>query len=360
MKIKVSFSDAVTRACEQLKKSGISFKKRFAKKNPRRIKDNDRRALAIALACIFSGTSTYAVLSMAASNGKRMSALKDKTPDYVRYASMGYAFDSVSEKKNIFISVTDGEKLCRAHLFTFDTDRHTLDILEIPPQTYISCGGFEGTLSEAYETEVYADILSRVLLIKNDGQISFESSAVSDCAALLGGIKVRADKPLTIGETTLVKGTRTAAGSVAGIIASDSDGYISGDSERILIYRRLLSSLILKLDERGAVRWASDLMSVIVNQVKTDIPVGEMIELINLCDKINISDMRLWLLPGSIYETNGEYVCSADSEAAAKLLNDRFRVKGTEYPGDRLSFADMKQDGKKFSEFEHEISKILK
>lgn len=326
------------------------------------VSHNIRLRISIFAACIISACFTYMALDHAAKAGakyasERLASDRNSTPDYVRYAAMGYAFDTVSSKKNILISITDGELLSRCHLFVFDCDKKTLDILELPVQTLISTDGFDGTVQEAYETSVYKDIISRALVSAIDNVIEMDKDSFSACCSLLGGIKIRIDSPVTIGEVTLSKGTRTLAGSVAGLIASDSGAYISGDSERVNIYRRMLASFISGLDDRGALNWFGLLMNVIVNGMKSDMNVSELTELVNLCESISLDRIRLWLLPGYIADND---VYTADIDVCAELLNSYFRVKGVSVESDGLGLAWSEGAYTQYDDMESKIKQILK
>lgn len=236
---------------------------------------------------VLSGTAAYA---------KKLVALRAITPESPSYELQGYSYEPATTKRNILLSVTDEEELCRIHILTFDEDKHTLDISDIPSDTLVSCGGFEGTLAEAYETEVYTEIVSMALNLRIDGSMSVSTETVADSVNLLGGVKLTLDKELKIGENIISKGERTVMGSVAKIILSDSDSYTDGDADRIDAYHQLLISFISTLKEKGAVEWVSLTIDLLVNHVETDMTVSEIIELINLLNETNTKNININLI----------------------------------------------------------------
>lgn len=236
---------------------------------------------------VLSGTAAYA---------KKLVALRAIKPESSDYELRGYSYEPATTKRNILLSVTDEEEPCRIHIFTFDEDKHTLDISDIPPDTLVSCGGFEGTLAEAYETEVYTEIVSMALNLHIDGSMSVSTETVADSVNLLGGVKLTLDKELKIGENIISKGERTVMGSVAGIILSDSDSYTDGDADRIDAYHQLLISFISTLKEKGAVEWVSLTIDLLVNHVETDMTVSEIIELINLLNETSTKNININLI----------------------------------------------------------------
>lgn len=261
-----------------------------------RFQRGDKLPLMTAIACIITAAATYMVLSGTAAYAKKLVALRAITPKSPSYELQGYSYEPATTKRNILLSVADEEELCRIHIFTFDEDKHTLDISDIPPDTLVSCGGFEGTLAEAYETEVYAEIVSMALNLHLDGSMSVGTETVADAVNLLGGVKLTLDKELKIGENIISKGERTVMGSVAGIILSDSDSYADRDADRIAAYHQLLTSFITTLKEKGAVEWVSLTIDLLVNHVETDMTVSEIIELINLLNETSTKNININLI----------------------------------------------------------------
>lgn len=313
--------------------------------------------LAVIISCIVSGTITYILLSLAANAGRKRALLKTVQSDYARYASQGYAIDTVSNKRNIIISVTDDDELARLQLWTFDEDKKTLDILEIPPQTVLKADNFEGTVSQAYKSGVYRDIISRTVMLDICGSFEMDTEALSHIASSLGGIEFKLSEPVKIGGNTLAKGKRTAAGSVAGIIASDREAYTSGSRERAGLFIQITASIIRSMDSRGAVEWFTVLMDIITNEIKGDMSIRKLMELVNLSNKIGIDDVNIMLLPGQSSK-NGFYL--AETDETAKLLNDRFRVKGSVFEADRLGFKIADGVKAEYSSDKTKIKEILK
>lgn len=276
-------------------------------------------------------------------------------PNVVRYQNMGYGFDTVTSKKNLLLSITNGGELCRTHLFTFDEDKHTLDVLELPPQTRILADGFDGTVDEAYKSEVYKEIISRVLMIKIDGTVSMEADTLSRCASALGGIPLKVSEPVTIGDVTFGKGKRTLAGSRAGLIAADGDAYTSGQRGRIEIYRRLLASFISTMRKEGALSWFPALMDIIINEAKTDMDISELLELISIADSVAEDKISIILFPGC--GRDGFYL--ADAEKAASVLNDNFRVKGITFDYNQLGLAYYQDAKEEYADLKQKTEDLI-
>ncbi len=281
-----------------------------------------------------SGTVTYVVLSMAANAGKRHAQMTQSEPDYVRYASMGYSFDTVTSKKNVLLSLTDSGQLCRAHLMCFDVDKHTLDVVEIPVSAELEVDDFSGTLEQAYETGVYRDIVSHALMIKIDVSAEMDTQALSDCVSAVGGVSIDVDKPVNLGKYTLSDGKRKLTGSVAQMLANDGAAYSENRLDSALAYRQFFASALDTLDRMGGATWFSKLLDIIVNEVKSDADINEMIELVNLFNSVNMDKTDVFMFPGQALLG----VFAADKEQFAQVLNEHFRVKDVEVPADELGF----------------------
>lgn len=312
--------------------------------------------LIILYTCVISGTVTYMTLSFAAAAGRKQALLRTASRPVPLNRNVGYSFETVTTKRNLLLSVTDGGGLSRAHIFSFDEDKHTLEVLEIPPMTRISADGFEGTVAEAYESEVYRELVSRVFMLKIDGEISLEADTLSRCATALGGIPINVTEPVNIGEAFFTKGRRTLVGSRVGIIAADGEAYLSANRGRIELYRRLLASFIKKMSEQGALSWFPELMNIIINEAETGMDLSELLELISVADAVAKDKISISLLPGCIED--GFYL--ADPEKTAELLNVRFRVKGNKCDSEQLGFDSRGITGEEYPDLKQKIEDLTK
>lgn len=306
--------------------------------------------------CLVTAALMTAFLGLVSRAARERVSRQYTTPDYVRYILQGYAFDAVTNKKSLLISVTDGENLVRAHIFTIDVNKHSLDVLELPPDTLISVDGFFGTLREAHKTEVYRDIIERMLCLKIDGSASFSAKTFGDIAELLElqicipeEIAVpRADKRIV--EIDSATGER---------IARDGFSYSHNDKKAVMVYRTALAGILNEIYKRGSVKSFALLMNLIVNRVDTDMTVSEMIELANCARGIKPSRIRLHIATGSPASYNGERVWALHAEAVAELLNENFRVYGVSYPAEVLEIPKVTESVFLYGDLAKSVTEIL-
>ena len=285
------------------------------------------------VAVSISAISTYLILSGVSALAKNRVS-KVHVPAKERFEALGYTDDTVTQKKNYLFSVIDNGKLCKTVILGLDLSKHSLNILEIPPQTQIIAGGFTGSVYEAFETEVYKEIISKSFCLKISGSVTAEVNAFSGAVSLVGGVELDFKSATQIKEHKFTKGKRTIVGEIASIIASDDTAYISGDEIRYYLFKSLLSSFASKLSNIDALEATSLMLGIIVNEVETDFKVGELIELVSLFSKVKKGSLGFYILPGSAI--NGGYY--VDQEELLSLLNENFIAKDFELEINDLNF----------------------
>lgn len=297
-------------------------------------------------ACIAAAAVTLMFLNYVGRTARIRVAQQYTSPDYVRYLSQGYEFETVSKKKSYLLTVTDGEGLpVRIHVFTIDEDKNTLDILDLPPDSFTVADGFSGTLREAYATPVYREIITMMLCLRIDGAASFDAKTLGDAAQMLG---------VTLGkniEVTSELGER---------IALDGLAYSGGDIESVKLYRALLASILGNLSERGSLDSFTVLMNLIVNRVSTDMTIEDMIVIANSANGIKPKKMSIWTAKGSPAKFGDSRIWSLDAEGVAQTLNEHFRVKDFEFPADSLSIPKVTAGEFPYSDLPEKVSDITK
>ena len=276
-------------------------------------------AFTLLTVCSITAALTIALLSYVGKTARLRVASQYTAPDYVRYISQGYALDTVSNKKTVLLTVTDGELPVRIHICTIDIDKNMLDILELPPDTFIVVDGFSGTLREAFSTPVYKEMISRVLCLRINGSVSFDAKTLGDASEMLGVID-------------------SASGEN---IALDGLTYSLGDSRSVIAYRQLLASDLIKLSSLGALDSFTLLMNLIVNRVSTDMSIEEMIDIVSYTDDIRAKKMNIHIAVGGPARLGENRVWVLNADAMSELLNEHFRVKGIEYSAESLSIPSL-------------------
>ncbi len=235
---------------------------------------------------------------------------------------MGYSAETTTQKENILFSLTDSGKLARSFIICIDTSKRILNILEIPPQTAIFADGFKGTLDLAYSTEVYEQIVSKAIGLKIDRSANADISTVSSAVNIVGGIELDLKNQVEINGHMLVRGKRTVTGSVAKLVASDANGYLTQD--RYNLFSLLLYGFANSLKSGDTVTTISELLTVIANEIETDMNVSETVTLISKIDKTD--KFNVYVLPMAKF--NDKYY--ADINETLKILNENFVPKGFE------------------------------
>lgn len=306
-----------------------------------------RFIVTIVSACAIAGALTFIFLSAVAIAARARRSDRYIEPDYVRYAAQGYSFDTVSNKTSILFTVTDDSQPVRIHLLMIDEDKHTLDILDIPPLLYTVVDGFSGTLKEAFATGVYKEIASRTLAINVDYKLSMSAQSLATATELLGNTAAKLPSTVRAGDLVLNKGTVSFDKSKASEVILLPNAYLTQDA--VLAYHAYFCSLILKTNEAGAVDSFAKLLGLILNSVNTDMMLDDIISVANTSNKITLKKTNIYLLPGEMTVYGGKSVYSIHLNDTALLLNQSFRVKGVEIPESEFSAPELANSGKSFS-----------
>lgn len=267
------------------------------------------------------------------------------SPDYIRYISQGYAFDTVSNKTNMLLTVTDDEsEPCRIHILTLDTDKNTLEIYELPPRSYIIADGFSGTLKDAYKTDVYREIISRAFCLKIDGVMELDAYAVGGAANLLGA-EISGER---IGYEDGEK------------IALSEDSYTDGDKAMVLKYHHLLGSILERMTELGTAGSFTRLMNLYANRVTSDMPLEDLIEFTDELCGVKLKKMNIRLAAGAPAKFGDGVIWCLDAEEAAEQLNEYFRVKDVIFYADTLGIPKVEAGENPYKSLPEKVSEIIK
>lgn len=314
-------------------------------------------AHTLMIVCLVTAAITTAFLGLVSRAARERISRQYIAPDYVRYLSQGYAFDAVSNKINLLITVTDGRLPVRVHIFTLDVNKHTLDVLELPPDGCVAVDGFSGTLIDAFGTSVYKEIVGRALCMKLDGEASFSAKAFGEAAELL---ELSVSLPKEISETRIGERTLVIDRESGERAALDGLSYSHNDINAVRVYRAILAGILNEICDRGSVKSFSLLMNLIVNRVETDLSISEIIKLANACKGIKPSKINLHIAPGKAANYKGSRVWAFYPKALSELLNKSFRVYGSEYGGDALGIPKVTETEFIYGGLEKTVAKICK
>ena len=294
--------------------------------------------------CLVSAAVTVMLLSYVGHTARLRVADQYTEPDYLRYLEDGYEFETVSRKSNYLFTVTSGGSPVRIHLMTLDPDKKTLDILDLPSESFIIADGFSGTLSEAFTTGVYREIIARALCIRFDGDIVISSEAFGGSARLLG---VEHEKQIISYETG------------ADIVKGRSD-YISADVSSLESYRLLLSEMLERITSLGPADSFKALMDLYANKAETGMTVKELIALLNgICD-ISPKKMNIRVAEGCPAKFGEKTIWCLLAEGTAEQLNSHHRVKDIIYLPEALGIPKTEAGSDPFEKIEEKVSDILK
>ena len=280
---------------------------------------------ALFISCLISAAFTLLVLNLTQIAARRVVSERYFSDDLTRYLAQGYDRESVSNKMSCLVTVTDGEAPVRVHIVCIDTDRHTLDVLDLPPYSYISADGFSGTLIEACSKAPFKELISRALSIKLDISMSFDAYTAGGIASLL---RLRED-----GETVTYATGETAA--------LDCGAYLAGDADSLSRYHRLLAGVFGEISSRGAAETFFKLMNLYTNRVTCDSDLPDAISFLEELAAVPEEAMTLHIASGAPAKFRDTPVWCLDRKALSKQLNKYFRVKDSDVSEQQLGVPDI-------------------
>ncbi len=295
-------------------------------------------AFTLMISCLCSAAVTVLFLTYVGRTARIRVENQYTEPDYVRYIGQGYAFDTVSDKTNLLLTVTDGDLPVRVHIMTVDTDKNTLDILDIPPDSFIIADGFTGTVREAYSTPVYREIISRALCLNIDGCMSLDNESAGGVGKLLG---------LNI---SYEKGKRIASGGFA---------YSKGDEDSVFEYHEYLAKILDKIYGLGPAETFTKLMNLIANRFDTDMTVEKMLNALSGLCEVKPKKMNIRIARGCPAKFGDGLIWCLDPVLVAEQLNEYFRVKDTVYLPEALGIPKTAAGGYPFGDLKEKVSDII-
>lgn len=227
--------------------------------------------------CIASATLTLALLAGVSAFAKFQAGNSTATQDTTRSAlPQGYSYNTVSDKYNLLFAVISQGDLHSLNLICLDKDKYTVDVLVLPIDMNICVDGFEGTLTQAYRTDLFSDLVGASLLLHINAA---EYISEEDFSALLAALDISA-----------------------------------------------IEQLPSQLFELGSLKFCSLTSGILINGLYGDLTVADIIDLARYIDRITYDSVTI-------------HRNFSDTAALADILNEYFRVKGSRVGEDYLGIS---------------------
>ncbi len=300
----------------------------------------------------------------------------DKTPaeysDKVAYYVLGL-LGKDSETANEVLSI-----LC------YDKVKQTINILEIPQDTYLGNEGQWTVLRagnvwnnpkpldwcetcrkklEASEitdgkhscntpvtqkpgssSEDLCDVFNDQYGLPVDGYFMLSQDTLVKLVNLLGGVDVSLESEMKVGEITYPSGTQTLDGNAALQYVINRKNGISGDIDRLVRQRKVLLAIFQRLQREGESKLLSDSIGPLMNgssPILSNFDRYEMSELIAGMHKVKPEQITAYVIPGEAAATGGATYFSVHKADLLTLLNEAFHPYGDALTEDDLGLTEI-------------------
>ncbi len=257
-------------------------------------------------------------------------------------------------------------------LVCYDKKEKTLNILEVPQDTYLGDSDlwsvkkagyvwgnpapldwcdFEG--KRIYQAEIEDHVNAGHTVSKRTGSASYNLISVFNeqyslpvdlyfmipqegfvkLVNLLGGLDVELESTLKVGDVTYNKGVRTLDGEAALQYVLNRDKGVNGDIERIIRQRKVFLALFQRLCAQTEEQLSEESLAPVMKgstPIRTEMSTADMVDLVVELSKIKPENMTAQLLPGEVSAFNSDSYYSVHRTDLIAQLNQYFNPYGEE------------------------------
>lgn len=274
-------------------------------------------------------------------------------------------------------------------LVCHDKKKKTLNILEIPQDTYLGDSDlwsvkkagyvwgnpapldwcdFEGkrifkaeiedhkkaghTVSQRTGSASYnlISVFNELFAMPVDEYFMIPQAGFVKLVDLVGGVDVDLETSFKVGETTYQKGIATLDGEAALQYVLNRDKGVSGDLERIVRQRQVFFALLQRLCAQSEEELSSESLGPVMKgstpiRVRGGLATADMVDLIVDLSKIKPENMTAQLIPGEITAFNSDSYYSVHRADLAVQLNQYFNPYGEEISEADLQVTELATGG---------------
>lgn len=272
----------------------------------------------------------------------------------------------------------------------FDKQKKTVNILEIPQQTYVgdtdnytvrNAGEVWGnpkpidwcaTCRRAVPASEIADgkhtvcgtkitqmtgsasqdlcrLVNTQYGLPVDGYFMIPQQALVKLVNLLGGVDVNLESSMKVNNIKFNAGTQTLDGDSALYYMTNHSSGIGGDIDRLVKDRKVYLALFQRLQRQTEDQLTNDSIGPLMNgstPICTDLTREEMATLLQEMSAVKTSSMTAYILPGESAKKSGSYYYSAHKADLLSLLNQSFNPCGLSLDESKLGLAELASGGK--------------
>lgn len=200
------------------------------------------------------------------------------------------------------------------------------------------------TQAEGSASEDLCDVFNDILGLPVDGYFLFQQQSLIKLVNLLGGIDVDLESAISVNDIDYKKGVNTLDGSAALYYVTNRKSGISGDIDRIVRSRKVFIAVFQRLKRQSKASLTNDYIGPLMNgstPIKTDFSRTEIVELIAGMNNLEPSSVTAYVLPGRTGKAGGKTYFAPHKSSLLALLNKSFNPYGDEITADKLGVTEL-------------------
>lgn len=228
-------------------------------------------------------------------------------------------------------------------LAAFDTENMKLNVVQVPRDTYFRATEktyrkINGASSALGGAGAFAEALENALCIEIDYTIQFTLEALGKVVDHIGGVPVSIPSDMDYDDPDqelsihLEAGEYTLDGEGAKQFVRFRSGYIRGDIARIDAQKIFMAAFIRRLTEGVGIMKIPGLISLLMDDVSTDLSFSECLSYVQKALSLKTSDVTMVTLAGADVRTqidSGAWYYIINREAALAAVNKYLNKSGT-------------------------------
>lgn len=319
-----------------------------------------KEKIMITVSIILIIVSVLAVVFVAMWNLKPFDNQEGKEFDPTNNSNFNEDVFVPNEKQINFlvVGVDESELLSDVMLVaSFDVDKNSVNILQIPRDSYVSDDTSTGKMNSIYSNK-YGDfeelkpVERTIKVIYEQFQIPIDYYAVITLESFrntvdaIGGIPINLPERIFISYNIILPaGEQILDGEKAEYFVRHRHSYTEGDIGRVKAQRLFLASALQKVKDLGIKKVTTSVIPEVYDQISSNMSIGDMVNFSKMFLNIDMGNINIFMVPGEGTTYNVQSVWAIHADETAQLLNDYFRPYSDEVSADDLQILRIAHSG---------------
>ncbi len=266
-------------------------------------------------------------------------------PDITNFLILGIA-DDEELRENLYLTDV-------IMVVSVDIKGEVVNILQIPRDTYVHDHSITGKINavykndsdwEYYGAEGVARLINDMFQIPIDHYVTMTMDGFRDIVDAIGGVTMEVPVDFNADGNVINKGMQTLDGQDALDVVRMRAYYASGDDIARMDTQRVFVSAFLQQCMNLGVSQMTSLIPTILNEVKTDMTVSEVLEFYTFVQNMDLGNINAVTLPGGgmtlrppLFNLD-QSVYAIYKQRTAIILNNYFRPYSDDVAAESLVF----------------------